>query len=116
MNESARTAAAPAGSDRGRWWRAPAISTSVTLMLLPWAVVLRGLGEMATDPCTSPGPCPAVPYLAAASAALIAAVVALVLQWPASWLFQRARVAVCLVPVAALVVEVLAILNAGNSR
>ncbi|MGW2373336.1 MULTISPECIES: hypothetical protein [Kitasatospora] len=116
MSESAHTAAAPNRPVHDRWWRAPLISTAVTLMLLPPAIVFRGLAEMTTDPCTSTDPCPAVPYLAAASSALIAAQIATVLQWPAAWLFRRARVAVSLAPVAALAVEMIAITSAGSAR
>lgn len=111
MSESVPTAAAP--TRPVRWWRAPLISTAVTLMLLPPAVVLRGLGEMATDPCLSTGPCPAVPHLAVASAAVITAMIAVVLQWPAAWLFRRARVALSLVPPAALAVELFALMSIG---
>ncbi|MFE3499274.1 hypothetical protein [Kitasatospora sp. NPDC059160] len=113
MSESLPTAAAPTRTAPDRWWRAPSISTALTLALLPPAVMLRGLGEMATDPCTSTGPCPAVPHLAVASASVVAAVIAVVLQWPAARLFRPARVAVSLVPPAALAVEFFAILSIG---
>ncbi|MER7671642.1 hypothetical protein ABTY61_24730 [Kitasatospora sp. NPDC096128] len=113
MSESEPTAAAPTRTVRDRWWRAPLISTAVTLMLLPPAVALRGLGEMATDPCLSTDLCPAVPHLAVASAAVIAALIAVVLQWPAAWLFRRARVGISLVPPASLAIELIALMSIG---
>ncbi|MFI9365797.1 hypothetical protein ACIG5E_32810 [Kitasatospora sp. NPDC053057] len=115
MSESVPTAAAPTRSVRGSWWLAPLISTAVTLMLMAPAFLLLGLGAMATDPCTSNASCPAEPYLKAAALALKAAQIAVLLQWPAAWLFRRARVVISLAPVAALAVELVAVANAGSS-
>ncbi|MDH6126507.1 hypothetical protein [Kitasatospora sp. GP82] len=69
---------APSGSR----WRAPLVSTVLTILLYPVVRVISGFAAMAFDPCTSTG-CPqASAQYSFSESAITAAVVLVVLQWP----------------------------------
>ncbi|MFI6848251.1 hypothetical protein OG535_03330 [Kitasatospora sp. NBC_00085] len=90
------------------WWRAPMISTLVTGLCLPIARGLRGLAEMATDPCDGPGSCPTTyAQLAFAEHLLQAVLVLVVVQWPVAYFASPARVWAALTPGATLGLAVL---------
>ncbi|MFJ3791415.1 hypothetical protein [Kitasatospora sp. NPDC090091] len=112
MSESMRTVSRPARPVRGKWWTAPMISSLVNGALLLPVTGLRGLAEMATDPCNGPHSCPATyAQLDFADYSLITVVVLLVLQWPAAYLMPKARVAISFAPTAALAVVLLTIFS-----
>ncbi|MFB7668590.1 hypothetical protein ACFC1R_32500 [Kitasatospora sp. NPDC056138] len=112
MTDSVNTPTTVTPSLRGGWWKAPMISSLVTGLCLPPAMFLRGIAEMATDPCSGPGSCPStLSGLALADHLLAAAPVLLVLQWPAAYLLPKARVPIALAPAMALLVMVLVVLG-----
>ncbi|WP_327673506.1 hypothetical protein [Kitasatospora sp. NBC_00458] len=96
---------------RVEWWRAPMVSTLVTGLCLPILLFLRGLAEMALDPCPSePGSCPATRHgLAFADGCLTATLVLLVVQWPVAFLLRPARVWAALAPGTALFLGVVTV-------
>lgn len=106
-----------ASGPRANWRRAPLASTLVTGFCLLFVLPLRGLAEMATDPCYGPGSCPATEAQLALSDHLLLTTVALiVLQWPVAYLLRPARVWAALAPMAALlsVVAVIFSINPGT--
>ncbi|MFF3597801.1 hypothetical protein [Kitasatospora indigofera] len=107
MTDSVAPSVPRTADTRGRWWRAPLVSTLVSVLLLPVMRALRGFAEMATDPCYEPGSCPSTfAHLQVADVALVVAQVLILLQWPAAYLLRPARVLVSLAPAAAYLVVV----------
>ncbi|MFE2723074.1 hypothetical protein [Kitasatospora sp. NPDC059327] len=101
-----------ASGPRANWRRAPLASTLVTGFCLLFVLPLRGLAEMATDPCAGPGSCPATrAQLVLSDHLLLATVVLIVVQWPVAYLIRPARVWAALAPMAALLSVVAAIFS-----
>ncbi|MET9400203.1 hypothetical protein [Kitasatospora sp. NPDC002965] len=103
-----------AGRDRTGWWLVPVRSTLVTGACLLFALPLRGVAEMTTDPCFEPGSCPETyAGLALSDRLLLTTVVLLAVQWPLAYLVRRARLWAGLAPGAALVAAVAVLFSVG---